>query len=222
MKKRLLFVFMICFTLLYVVGCRDNYQHVKSRSERKADAVLDNKKRSKAKTIVVYFSRSGENYNVGDVSVGNTAMIASYIVDALKADSFEIVPVNSYSNDYEIVAEQAKKEQEEKARPKIKNRLDNLNQYDTIFLGYPIWWGDMPMIVYSFLEQYDLSSKTVIPFNTHEGSGSAGTYETIKNKLNKSKVITDGLTLQGSIAREEEGRSKTLKWLEKLGYIEIN
>lgn len=112
----------------------------------------------------------------------------------------------------------AKKELSDKARPEIKNELDNIEDYDTVFIGYPIWWGDMPMIVYTFLEKYDLSEKKVIPFNTHEGSESSGTYEALKDLLDDSDVLVDGLPLQGSVARDEEGKEKTIEWLREFGY----
>lgn len=168
--------------------------------------------------LVVYFSKTGENYNVGEVEVGNTAMMASYIATYLNADTFEIVPVKKYSDNYKKSTDEAKKEQNENARPAIKNELTNLENYDTIFIGYPIWWSDLPMIVYTFLESYDLRDKTVIPFNTHEGSGSAGTYNTIKNKLPNSNVNLNGLALQGRIARTENGKNQTINWLKVLGY----
>ena len=175
-----------------------------------------NDKTSETKTLVVYFSRAGENYNVGEVEIGNTALMASYIAEETGADTFEIVPVKSYSSVYKTATDEAKREQNEKARPEIKNVLNNLSQYDTVFLGYPIWWGDMPMIVYTFLESYDLSGKTVIPFNTHEGSGSSGTYNTLKTMLKDSNVITDGLALTGKVARTNEGKEKTINWVKTI------
>ena len=216
-KKTLLLIIVLCLGLVCVTGCcKDNKKN--SENEKKANDVLKNTKKSSSKVLVVYFSKTGENYNVGKVDVGNTAMMASYIVDMLEADSFEIVPVKKYSDNYEECTEEAKKEQSENARPKIKNKLENIESYDTIFIGYPIWWGDLPMIVYTFLEEYDLSGKTIIPFNTHEGSGNAGTYNTIKNKLSNSNVNTNGLALQGSTARTNEGKDKTINWLKELGY----
>ena len=173
---------------------------------------------STQKTLIVYFSRTGENYNVGNVEVGNTAIVASYIKEYLKADSFEIVPVNKYSDTYSECLNQATKEKDENARPQIQNKIQNFNEYDTIFIGYPIWWGDLPMIINTFLEEYDFNGKTVILFNTHEGSGDAGTYNTIQSKLSYAKVNTNGLALQGQTARTNEGKEETIKWLKELGY----
>ena len=170
------------------------------------------------KAIVIYFSRAGENYSVGNVDVGNTAIMASYIKDYLKCDSFEIVPEVPYSDVYDEVYVQANTEKQEQARPAIKNKIDNLKDYNTIFLGYPIWCNDLPMIMYTFMETYDLSNKTIIPFNTHEKSKSAGTYEIIQKLLPNSKVNLNGLYLTGSEARTEDGRRKTEQWLKSLDY----
>jgi len=215
MKKKLIIIILVVIAL--VTGCAKKIENKENESQ--ANEILNNVNNTEVnKVLVVYFSKTGENYNVGNVEVGNTAMMASYIKEYLNADSFEIVPVNKYSDNYKESTEEAKKEQNENARPKIKNELTNLSSYDTIFIGYPIWWGDLPMIVYTFVEEYDLSNKTVIPFNTHEGSGNSGTYNTLKNKLSNSNVNTNGLALQGSVARTNEGKTKTINWLKELGY----
>ena len=188
-----------------------------SDAETQANDIL-NKNNTDSKVLVVYFSRTGENYNVGNVEVGNTAMVASYIKDYLKADSFEIVPVNKYPDTYQECLDQATKEKNENARPEIQNKISNFDQYDTIFVGYPIWWADMPMIMHTFFESYDFNGKKVIPFNTHEGSGNAGTYTTIQKELSGANVTTDGLALDGNTARSDECKQKTADWLKGLGY----
>lgn len=220
-------ILLILFSIIIVLGSTGCVSK-SDKAEVHAEDILNSDKETSdndfgsfitdAKILVVYFSKSGENYNVGSVDIGNTAMMASYIKEYLNADSFEIVPVKKYSDKYKESTEEAKKEQKENARPKIKNDLKNLDDYGTVFIGYPIWWGDMPQILYTFLEKYDFTDKTVIPFNTHEGSGSANTYNTIKNKLTTADVNTDGLALQGSIARTEEGKNRTITWLKELGY----
>lgn len=106
-----------------------------SEEENQDSSVLE----ANSNILVVYFSKTGENYGVGTVEVGNTALMANYIKDYLNADIFEIIPVKEYPNDYKTATEIAKTEQEQNARPKIKNKLENLNSYDTIFIGYPIW-----------------------------------------------------------------------------------
>lgn len=178
----------------------------------------DNNNSSENKNLVVYFSMAGNVYNVGNVEIGNTAIMASYIADYLNTDTFEIIPVKTYPTNHSDLINEAKEEQSQNARPEIKNKINNFEQYDTIFIGYPIWWGDLPQIVYTFLEKYDFSGKTIIPFNTHEGSGSSGTYNTIKNKLKNANVNTNGLAIQGKTARQESSRSTVEKWLKGLGY----
>ena len=217
MKKKLLIIVLL-LSLITLASCGSKKEET-TKEEEKAQEVLENtEKKEDNKILVVYFSKTGENYNVGTVNVGNTAMMASYIKEYLNADSFEIVPVKKYPDNYKEATEVGKKEQNENARPEIKNKLENLDDYDTIFLGYPIWWGDLPMIVYTFIENYDLSGKTVIPFNTHEGSGSGGTYNKLKDYLKNSNVNTNGLALTGKNARTESGKEETIKWLKELGY----
>ena len=217
-KKIIIFIFLF---LLFITGCSKNNQTKESTTNEILNNETTNSNQNITKDnkiLVVYFSKTGENYNVGTVDVGNTAMMASYIKEYLNADSFEIVPVKKYPDDYKTSTEIAKKEQNDNARPEIKNTLNNFSDYDTVFIGYPIWWGDLPMIVYTFLGNYDFTGKKVIPFNTHEGSGSAGTYNKIKNKLPNSNVFTNGLAIQGKTARTDNGKEQTIKWLKELGY----
>lgn len=213
MKK----IILLLILFLIVVGLGISEVTAVSDAETQANDIL-NKNNTDSKILVVYFSRTGENYNVGNVEVGNTAMVASYIKDYLKADSFEIIPVNKYPDKYQECLDQATKEKNENARPEIQNKITNFDQYDTIFVGYPIWWGNLPMIMHTFFESYDFNGKKVIPFNTHEGSGDAGTYSTVQKDLPKANVTTDGLALDGKTARSDDGKQKTIDWLKGLGY----
>ena len=169
------------------------------------------------KKLVVYFSRADENYSVGDVAVGNTELLAKEIIAKAGADEFKIVPEVAYAASYEEAVEQATEERNEQARPGYKGDVD-ISGYDTIFLGYPIWWGDLPMIVYSFIENHDWNGKTVIPFNTHEGSGNSGTYEILKSKMSGAILKGDGFNMSGTAARTSSGIKKLDNWLESLGY----
>lgn len=213
MKK----IILLLILSLIVVGLGISEVTAVSDAETQANDIL-NKNNTDSKILVVYFSRTGENYNVGNVEVGNTAMVASYIKDYLKADSFEIIPVNKYPDKYQECLDQATKEKNENARPEIQNKITNFDQYDTIFVGYPTWWGNLPMIMHTFFESYDFNGKKVIPFNTHEGSGDAGTYSTVQKDLPKANVTTDGLALDGKTARSDDGKQKTIDWLKGLGY----
>ena len=203
--------------ILIVIGLGISEVSAMSDAETTANDIL-NKNNTDSDTLIIYFSRTGENYNVGNVEVGNTAMLASYIKEYLKCDSFEIVPVDKYPENYDECTKLASKEKDDNARPEITGKIDNFDSYKTVFVGYPIWWGDLPMIMYTLLEEYDFSGKTVIPFNTHEGSGDAGTYDTIKEKLPSADVKTDGLALDGKTARSSEGKEQTIDWLKGLGY----
>ena len=172
------------------------------------------------KILVAYFSRVGENYGVGVVSEGNTAKLAKEIAAQTGGDLFEIVPVVPYPVGYDETLPIATAEKTGNARPKIVSTVTDFQQYDTIFLGYPIWWGDLPMIMHTFMESYDFTGKTVIPFNTHEGSGQSGTQSSIADKLDKAKVL-QGLAMRGSTAQrlaEPYGSDGTVKnWLDGLG-----
>ena len=184
------------------------------------NTVTDNTANNNKKILIAFFSRADENYNVGTVSVGNTEIMARYIKEYLgdRADGFKIDPVVSYPANYKECTEVATKEKNSNARPEFKNaEVLDLSKYDTILLGYPIWWGDVPMIINTFLEKYNFSGKTIIPFNTHEGSGDSGTYAYIKNKMSSSNVNTNGLAIRGATAREESSRSTVENWLKGLG-----
>ena len=169
--------------------------------------------------LVAYFSRADENYNVGTIDKGNTQIVAEFIASEVGADSFHIETVTPYPADYDECCDVAKQEQADKARPEISGKVENMEQYDIVFLGYPIWWGDMPMAVYSFMDSYDFSDKVVIPFNTHEGSGESGTYSAIASYLPNSQVL-DGMAIQGQTAQEfsSDTQQAVRDWLDGLGF----
>lgn len=170
-----------------------------------------------SKKIVIYFSKAEEEYAVGEVEVGNTELLAKEIINKTGADEFKIIPKIAYPAGYQETVEKATSEKGDQARPEYENDVD-LTDYDTIFLGYPIWWGDLPMIVYTFLENHDFSGKTVVPFNTHEGSGNAETYELLKKKLPNTNLIGDGFNLSGVKSRTDDGIKQLDDWLTNLGF----
>ena len=169
---------------------------------------------SSSKILIAYFSRNGENYAVGNIDVGNTEVIANYIKDISHADVFKIEPKVAYPTSYDECVEVARQEKESNARPEILNTIENIQDYDVIFLGYPIWHQDMPMIIYSFLEMYDLSGKTIIPFVTHEGSGNSGTYDLIRQIETQANVL-DGVAIRGQDATTSKNIIE--QWLKELG-----
>lgn len=148
------------------------------------------------KALVVFFSRAGENYSVGDVATGNTERMAKVIAETTGLETFKIEPASAYPSKYSDCTAQADRERRENARPEYIGDIENWDDYDTIYFGYPIWWGDLPMVVYNFIEQHDWDGKTVIPFNTHEGSGSAGSYDKLAEKMTGA-TIKDGLAIAG-------------------------
>ena len=169
--------------------------------------------------LVAYFSRAGENYNVGMIEKGNTQIIAEMIAEATGADLFQIRANYDYPEGYDACKEVASQEKANNTRPELAEVID-ISDYSTIFVGYPIWWGDLPMAVYTFLEGNDFTGKTIIPFNTHEGSGQAGTVGEIKTVCLGAEVL-NGLAVRGSIAQNEQdsARDTVLAWLQDMGFI---
>ena len=169
--------------------------------------------------LVVYFSRADENYNVGYIEKGNTAILAEMVAEITGGDLFEIETVAPYPTDYDECTDVAKQEQNDNARPELVGDVENMEQYSVCYLCYPIWWGDLPMPVYSFLDGYDWNGKTIITVNTHEGSGKAGTPEKIQKYLPDTKVI-DGIAMTGSTAQNsrDEAREQMEEWLLSLNY----
>lgn len=167
--------------------------------------------------LVAYFSRADENYSVGTIEVGNTQILGEYIAGEVGADSFHIETVTPYPADYDDCCDVAKQELNDKARPEIIGSV-NMEQYDIVFLGYPIWWGDMPMAVYTFMESYDWSDKVVIPFCTHEGSGLSGTDSSIAS-VTGAQVLT-AIDMRGSTAQtlNDDTKQTVRTWLDDLGF----
>lgn len=168
----------------------------------------------KGKTLIVYFSRKDGVYG-GHLRVGNTKRIADFIQQTTGGDEYEIVPAKEYPKGYQKTTEVAQQEQDDNARPKIKNKLPAVNGYDNIFIGAPIWWSEYPMIVRTFLDGVDLNNKNVIPFTTHEGSGLGNTKETLRNQYPNAKVL-DGFSVNGTDAKN--AKSDVNDWLDNLGY----
>lgn len=158
-----------------------------------------------AKKLVVYFS-----------VYGTAKIVAEEIAKQSGADMVEIEPVVPYDcnrDHYNALARLAKKEHDEVARPAIKNRI-NIQDYDQVYIGYPMWWYTFPMIIYTLFDQYDFSDKTIIPFNTHMGSGDGGTYEIIK-ELEPNAIILEGFPIEMSDA-EKGVKDAVGRWLSRL------
>ena len=171
----------------------------------------------KTHILVAYFSQAGEQYNVGVVEKGNTQIVAEMIAEETDADLFHIERKEAYPSTYNDLLSAAQDEQKNNVRPELSAAVDNWDDYDTIFLGYPIWWGDMPMPVYTFLESYDFSGKTVIPFDTNGGSGLADTVSAI-TKACPGATVRDGLAVTGTDAQKKQDKVKgeVQDWLQSL------
>ena len=175
----------------------------------------NNQKEQLMSTLVAYYSRAGQNYGNGgiiDLPKGNTEILAEAIAQDLGADIFKIDTVEPYPADYYATTDQAKRELRDKARPAIKGPLPSLDGVDAIVLGYPNWWGTMPMAVKTFLDAYDLTGVTIAPFCTNEGSGLGGSVGDLRRSYPAAKVV-DGLSIRGTDSARSTGRA--IAWAKK-------
>lgn len=165
--------------------------------------------------LIAFYSRAGENYVNGMIKtleVGNTEVAAGIISELTGADSFKIEQVQSYSNDYNECIAQAQSDQKRDARPELKSYPDSIDAYDTIYLGFPNYWSTMPMAVFTFLEHFDFTGKTIKPFCTHEGSGMGSSVSDIKNMCPSAKV-DKGLAIHGGSV--QRARKDIEKWINE-------
>ena len=169
-----------------------------------------------AGALVVYYSRKGENHMPGGIQVlekGNTAFAAEFVAQAVDADLFEIDTVTPYAENYRECCGQAIAEAKAKARPAIKGFVENMEQYDTIFVCFPNWCGTAPMCVFTFLEHYDLTGKRIAPLCTNEGSGLANSEKDIAESC-KGAVILPGLSVRGHQAKDS--REMIAQWAKNV------
>lgn len=199
-------------------------------SEKEQVSISTPDQESGTDTLVVYFSmpettepdgmtEEEENSTVvinGEV-LGNTQYVAYVIQENTGADIFRIEPETPYPTDHDTLVDLAAEEQDNAARPALKATIHNLDQYDAIFIGYPNWWGDMPMILYSFFDEYDFSGKTIVPFNTHGGSGFSNTISTIIELEPEASVHENGFTVSRNDVQESE--QDIVSWLSESGFI---
>jgi len=180
------------------------------------------------RTLITYFSmpetddpnnmtedEENSTHIVNGTVLGNTQYVAHLIQERIGAGLFRIETANEMPLDHETLNDQALGEQEGNARPELKAQVSNLDEYDTVFIGYPIWWYDLPMPVYTFLEQHDFTGKNIILFSTHGGNQLAGTVETITGKLSGSTVLQNAFTISRDDMNSAEAEVGT--WLDGLG-----
>jgi flavodoxin len=169
--------------------------------------------------LITYYSRAGYNYaggNIVDLPVGNTEVVAGMIQRMIGGDLFKIDTVKPYPTDYHEATDVAKVELRENARPELTDSVSNMERYDIIYLGYPNWWGTMPMPVFSFLESYEFAGKIIAPFCTHEGSGMGRSERDITNVCPESHLLS-GLAIRGSSVRDSE--NVVVDWMWGLAQI---
>ena len=221
-KKKLtaviLTVLAFCFLL---TGCGSSGNSGGSQSGRESVEIDPD-----AKVLIAYFTVA-DNSEVDAVSSasvsevdgekkGRVQAVADMIQEKTGGDLFSIKTSVKYPQDGGELIDYAEKEQEDNARPELTDSIDNLDEYDTIFIGYPNWWADLPMVMYSFFDEYDFSGKTIIPFNVHNGSGFSDTISTIQELEPDAQVVTNGFTVREDDVPDAE--DDVNDWLEELGY----
>lgn len=203
---------------MFMMGSCAKTNNSHSSADIRGEAKPQHNMTTSEKTIIIYFSHTGENYAVGNITEGNTRIIADMIAEETGAKTFEIVPAVAYPESYQECIDVAKKELQSKSRPAIKDDID-LSAYDTVFLGYPNWWGEPPMCIFTFIEGHDWKGKKVIPFITHEGSGMGGTDRKIAAACKGADVaVGKGLAVRGETAQNDRVTAKKAvrAWIEKL------
>jgi len=172
------------------------------------------------KKLIAYYSRAGNNIvggNIVNLPVGNTEVAANMIQQLTGSDIFRIDTVRKYPADYHETTDIAKQELRQNARPELSGHVDNMADYSVMYLGFPNWWGTMPMAVFSFLEAYEFASKTIVPFCTHEGSGMGHSESDIKKLCPDARMLR-GIPIRGGSVQRAE--SAIVEWLRRIGEIE--
>ena len=202
--RRIFFAFL---ALLMSTGCN-------GQTEQTTNTITHSNNNTMNK-IVIFFSHAGDNYSVGNIEVGNTKIVADYISEITGAAQYEIVTHKYDGMAYTPLINLAKKEAEAGELPPYEGQAPDLSQYDTVFIGGPVWWGTYPQVMFTLFKDINLAGKTVIPFTTHEGSGLASCVSDVKREFPKANV-TKGWSIYGHEVRS--GRAKVEKWLKGLGY----
>ena len=192
--------------LLLATGCNAQNKQEHTQTSTQSNNQAMNK-------IVIYFSHAGDNYSVGNIEVGNTKIVADYISEITGADQYEIVTHKYDGMAYTPLINLAQEEANKGELPPYEGSAPDLSQYDTVFIGGPVWWGTYPQVMFTLFRDIDLSGKTVIPFTTHEGSGLANCVSDVKKAFPKANV-TKGFSIYGHEVRT--GKAKVEKWLKSL------
>lgn len=209
MKKYFKHITMLFIGLLISVSCNasNDTSNLKSNEQMNSD--------NQGKVLIVFFSHAGDNYAVGNIKVGNTKLVADKIQRITDGDEFEIVAKKDYNIPYAALTKLAKEESEKNEKPAFKGEVKNIDQYDTVFIGGPIWWGTYPQVMFTFFDQYDLNGKNIILFTTHEGSGLGSVTSDLKSLYPHANFKTP-FSIYGHECQKD--LSKVDKWLREIGY----
>lgn len=228
--KRIHFIFIGLVALLWTAACSHDSTIEESINQKEQNSSNNGSNENESgsentpadsigKILIVYFSRAGENWNVGYVDRGNTAIMGDYIKELTGGNVFEIEPENPYPTDYQEMLEVSNNETENNARPAIKNKLENLDQYSFVFIGSPIWHGNPPMIMRTFYETYSgLNDKTLIAFGTHGGSGISSCTRLIKEYF-PDAIQLESYGISGEVIRDEQSKENVRAWLQRIGIL---
>ena len=199
--------------LLMVTSCNAQNNKVETLRATSMKNDKSQKQNNMNKSIVIFFSHAGDNYSVGNIEVGNTKIVADYITEITGADQFEIITHKYDGMAYTPLINLAKEEANKGELPPYEGTAPDLSQYDTVYIGGPVWWGTYPQVMFTLFKDINLDGKTVIPFTTHEGSGLASCASDVKKAFPKAKV-TGEFSIYGHEVRT--GRAKVEKWLKSL------
>lgn len=224
-KKLVIGIILVIIAIVVAIG---TVVMVKLNNNENQNMLSDNNEiSSSSKILIAYFSlpentgtaREDSTVTVNGERLGNTQYVANLIKEHIGADIFRIESVKRYNTeDHQALIDDAQEEQRQNARPEIKNKVNNFDEYDTIFIGYPIWWGDLPQILYTFLESYDFTGKNVYLFSTNGGSGLAGTVSTITYKLSGANVNSNAFKLYRNSIEDTPKEVET--WLKQIDIID--
>ena len=201
--------------IFLAAGCNgQNKENTNALTQSHNNAILKSNNNT-MKKIVIFFSHAGDNYSVGVIDTGNTKIVADYISEITGADQFEIVTHKYDGMAYTPLIELAKKEAAAGELPPYEGAAPDLSQYDTVFIGGPVWWGTYPQVMFTLFKDIDLAGKTVIPFTTHEGSGLASCASDVRKAFPKASV-TGEFSIYGHEVRG--GKAKVERWLKGIGF----
>ncbi|MGL4696413.1 flavodoxin [Enterococcus larvae] len=217
----------ILSSMVSLSACSSDSTKSEVSTTQNRESTMKQNSRSQSNYLVVYYSEP-ESEGTDAVAgasraeyenriVGNTALMAEWVAEQVNSDIHEIETTEPYPGNHEKLVDQVKEELSQGMRPRLSSSLENLEDYDTIFIGYPIWWSDIPTPLYAFLEDTDLSGKRIIPFSTHGGSGFSNTISTISELEPDAEVETQNVL---TISRENisEAREEVNDWLNDLGF----